>query len=102
MLQVHTFKTYDTSGERKDAANLLAKMREVIDLAEKTWNVTVIAVTTDCGGDARGARARLGRERRDLVLPDCHGHQVSIFTCFEHHGHLPFLHIDQSYCWGLL
>ena len=54
-------------------------LKEVLTMVEQEWGATVIAVTSDCGGESRAARARLIRERPDLVAPDCYAHQVSIY-----------------------
>ncbi len=69
---------YDTSDEPKTADNLLRMMKEVLAMVEKDWGVTVIAVTSDCSGESRAARARLVRERKELVGPDCYAHQVCV------------------------
>lgn len=51
-------------------------MREVLQLVELEWKATVIAVTSDCGGESRAARAAIVRERPELVGPDCYAHQA--------------------------
>ncbi|KAI0830186.1 hypothetical protein BC628DRAFT_1307036, partial [Trametes gibbosa] len=72
---VYSIRAYDTSDEPKTAANLLRLVHEVLDILEKEWGVTVIAMTSDCSGESRAARAALVRERPYLVGPDCYAHQ---------------------------
>ncbi|KDQ55684.1 hypothetical protein JAAARDRAFT_208479 [Jaapia argillacea MUCL 33604] len=76
----YTVKVFDTSNQVKDSANLIVMIREVIRIVETDWGVTVVAVTTDCGGDARGARAAIVRERPYLVGPDCYAHQINLIV----------------------
>lgn len=51
---------------------------EVMHILETEWEVIPVAVTTDCSGESRAARARILAERPSLVTPDCYAHQVSV------------------------
>jgi len=51
VVQVH-----DTSGEWKTAENLYRELKKVIDELEGEWNVVVVAVTSDAGGEALKVR----------------------------------------------
>ncbi|KZT10484.1 uncharacterized protein LAESUDRAFT_711646 [Laetiporus sulphureus 93-53] len=73
--EVHTVHTYDTSGEEKTAACLLVRIKQVMEVVEAEWGVTVIAITSDCSGEARAARKQIMQQRPDLVAPNCYGHQ---------------------------
>ncbi|KAI0654019.1 hypothetical protein C8Q70DRAFT_890671, partial [Cubamyces menziesii] len=73
--KVYTIRAYDTSDEPKTAANLFPRILEIIDFVEKEWAVAVVAVTSDCSGESRAARAEVVKARPKLVGPDCYAHQ---------------------------
>ena len=77
-------------------------IREVLALVETDWKVTVVAVTTDCGGEARKAREEIVKERPELITPDCYAHQV----CFQENtyilDHKLIILSDRTHCWQLL
>ncbi|KAJ2977735.1 hypothetical protein NUW54_g11382 [Trametes sanguinea] len=75
---VYSIRAYDTSGEPKNTENLLRRIREVLQIVDKDWAVTVVAVTSDCSGESRAARAALVQEHPELVAPDCYAHQIEL------------------------
>lgn len=49
---------------------------------ERNWNVTVVAITSDAGGEALKGRKMARSKHPHLVVPDCFGHQVrSVKLC---------------------
>ncbi|CDO72524.1 hypothetical protein BN946_scf184983.g7 [Trametes cinnabarina] len=74
--KVYTVRTFDTSTEPKTAENLVKMIYQVMRMLEDEWEVIPIAITTDCSGESRAARARILGERSSLVTPDCYAHQV--------------------------
>jgi hypothetical protein len=63
--------------ERKTAVNLHKQIIEVMKNLKETWDVSVIAVTTDASGESRKARRMLNMDFPELATPDCYAHQVS-------------------------
>ena len=61
----------------KTAENLYHKLKKVIDELEGEWNIIVVAVSSDAGGEALKGCKMAVRARPDLVGPDCFAHQVS-------------------------
>ena len=43
---------------------------------EVNWNIRVVAITSDAGGEALKGRKMAHRKYPHLVTPDCFGHQV--------------------------
>ena len=76
MGQNHVIRVHDASGERKTAENLFRELEEVMDDLEGNWNIIVVAITSDAGGDALKGRKMARRKRPHLVTPDCFSHQV--------------------------
>ncbi|KZV72990.1 hypothetical protein PENSPDRAFT_627883 [Peniophora sp. CONT] len=72
---IHVVSLLDTSTERKTADLLLPHIKNAIIAMERDFGVTVVAFTTDASGESRKARMLLGKERPDLILPDCFAHQ---------------------------
>ena len=77
ILQVYTIQVHDASSEGKTAENLLALILMVKNTVEKDWGVTVVAVTSDASGESSKARRLTVKSHRELVVPDCYGHQVT-------------------------
>ncbi|KAJ3008701.1 hypothetical protein NUW54_g3057 [Trametes sanguinea] len=75
---VYTIRVFDTSGEPKTTEYLLRHIQEVLEIIKRDWAVTVVAVTSDCSGESRAARAALVKDRPELVAPDCYAHQVEL------------------------
>ncbi|EJF60609.1 hypothetical protein DICSQDRAFT_62505 [Dichomitus squalens LYAD-421 SS1] len=82
--RVYTVRTYDTSSEPKTAKNLLKMLREVLKLLRDEWQVSVIAVTSDCSGESRKARVEIVKELPHLIAPDCYAHQASYIELVVH------------------
>ncbi|KAI0049656.1 hypothetical protein FA95DRAFT_1488644, partial [Auriscalpium vulgare] len=76
--ECHTVQLVDASAERKTAENLLGHMKSSIYIMETEFGVFVVAFCSDASGESRKARVILGKERPDLVLPDCYAHQVNL------------------------
>ncbi|KAI0801429.1 ribonuclease H-like domain-containing protein [Fomes fomentarius] len=51
---------------------------KVLAIIEDEWLAVTVAVTTDCGGEARAARSLLIKQRPSLVGPDCYAHQIEL------------------------
>jgi hypothetical protein len=58
------------------AENLSRELEEVTDDLEGNWNIVVVAITLDTGGEAPKAHKMARRKRPCLVAPDCYGHHV--------------------------
>lgn len=70
-------RVHDASGEQKTTENLYRELKKVIDELEGEWNVVVVAVTSDAGGEALKTRKMVVIARPDFVVPNCFGHQVN-------------------------
>ncbi|KAI0762361.1 hypothetical protein C8Q74DRAFT_1206957, partial [Fomes fomentarius] len=79
---VYTICTFDTSDEPKTAENLRKMIVKVLAIVEDKWLAVTVAVTTDCGGEARAAWSLLIKQRPSLVEPDCYAHQVWVKTAY--------------------
>ena len=77
ILNIHTLRVHDSSGESKTADKLLALLELVIIEAEKDWGVKVVAMCTDASGESRRARKLLKAKFPSPVTPDCYAHQVN-------------------------
>ena len=73
--QNHVIWVHDASGECKMAKNLFHKLEKVINDLEGNWNIVVIAITSDAGGEALKAHKLACRKHPHLVVPDCYNHQ---------------------------
>jgi hypothetical protein len=51
-------------------------------MLENEWGVIVVAVTADAAGESSKARRLTVVRYRELVAPDCYGHQVML-TCYS-------------------
>jgi hypothetical protein len=60
--------------------NLFHELEEVINNLEETWNIIIIAVTSDAGGEALKAHKMAQRKYPHLVVPDCYGHQNNLIV----------------------
>ena len=58
------------------ADNLFHELEEVMNDLEVNWNIRVVAITSDAGGEALKGRKMAHRKYPHLVTPDCFGHQV--------------------------
>lgn len=74
---VHTVRVYDTSTERKTAAELLKKILEVKEHVETIWKIILVAVTSDASGESSRARRDLVKAFPSLLGPDCYAHQIN-------------------------
>ncbi|KAH9026059.1 hypothetical protein EDB85DRAFT_1869147 [Lactarius pseudohatsudake] len=72
----HVIRVHDASGERKTAENLFPELEKVLSDLQQSWNITVVAITSDAGGDALKGRKMAHRKYPHIVVPDCFGHQV--------------------------
>ena len=70
-------RVHDASGERKTAVNLYRELKKVIEELEGEWNIIVVAVSSDAGGEALKGCKMVIIARPDIVGPDCFGHQVN-------------------------
>jgi hypothetical protein len=75
--QNHVIRVHDASAERKTAQNLYHELEKVIAELESEWEIVVVAVSSDAGGEALKGRKMAIRSRMHLVGPDCFGHQVN-------------------------
>ena len=78
--QNHVIWVHDASGECKTAVNLFCELEEVINKLEETWNIVIIAITSDAGGEALKACKMAQRKYPHLVVPDCYGHQSNLIV----------------------
>jgi len=51
-------------------------------MLENEWGVTVVALTSDAAGESSKARRLTVARYRELVVPDCYGHQVTMPSCY--------------------
>ncbi len=58
------------------AENLFRELEQVIDDLEGNWNIVVVPITLDAGGEALNAHEMARRKHPHLNAPDCYGHQV--------------------------
>lgn len=70
-------KLHDASGERKSGDRLYELIKEVFQMLEKDWEVKIVALVTDAGGDCRKAKRLFLREFGWVAVLDCWAHQVS-------------------------
>ncbi|KAF8595789.1 hypothetical protein BDV93DRAFT_416285, partial [Ceratobasidium sp. AG-I] len=69
---------HNISAKRKTADNHLSIVLNDIDQSEQEHGVCIIAWVSDVGGDSRGMRVRLHRQRPHILVFDCWAHQVRI------------------------
>ena len=77
-MQVYTICVHDASAEQKTADNLYKLLVDVITEVEKSWEVDVVAVTSDASGESHKACRMLHEQFPKFVVIDCQAHQVSI------------------------
>lgn len=70
-------RVHDASGERKTAENLYRELEKVINELEGEWEIVIVAISSDAGGEALKSRKMAVKARPHLVGPDCFGHQVN-------------------------
>ena len=92
-------RVHDASGEWKTVENLYRELKKVIDELEGEWNVVVVAVTSDAGGEALKVRKMVVIARPDFVGPDCFGHQVNQINYSAFITHI-FLVYRPTLLWG--
>jgi len=78
--QNHVIWVHDASGACKTAVNLFHKMEEVINDLEENWNIIIIALTSDAGGEVLKVCKMAQRKYPHLVAPDCYGHQNNLIV----------------------
>ncbi|KAH9029946.1 ribonuclease H-like domain-containing protein [Lactarius pseudohatsudake] len=76
----HVIRVHDASGERKTAENLFPELEKVLSDLQQSWNITVVAITSDAGGDALKGRKMAHRKYPHIVVPDCFGHQTNLIV----------------------
>ncbi|KAH9162790.1 ribonuclease H-like domain-containing protein [Lactarius sanguifluus] len=93
----HVIRVHDASGERKTAENLFPELEKVLSDLEQSWNITVVAITSDAGGDALKGRKMAHRKYPHIVVPDCFGHQTNLIVGDFFRSNAEFLqHTDKA------
>ena len=73
-IQNYVIQVHDASGEQKTAENLYCELEKVIKELEGEWDVAVVAISLDAGGEALKGRKMAIKKRPHLVGPDCFSH----------------------------
>ncbi|KAH9004423.1 ribonuclease H-like domain-containing protein, partial [Lactarius hengduanensis] len=95
--QNHVIRVHDASGERKTAENLFPELEKVLSDLQQSWNITVVAITSDAGGDALKGRKMAHRKYPHIVVPDCFGHQTNLIVGDFFRSNAEFLqHTDKA------
>ncbi|QRV73696.1 hAT family dimerization protein [Ceratobasidium sp. AG-Ba] len=74
----YTIGVEDISALPKTADNHLKVVKQAIKRCEEDLGMKVVGWVSDAGGDSRGMRIRLGKERPELLLFDCWAHQIQL------------------------
>ncbi|KAF8578694.1 hypothetical protein K439DRAFT_1648725 [Ramaria rubella] len=90
--QTHTVRVHDASAERKTAENLYNLMVEVINELQDKWNVTVVAFTSDAGGESLKACKMVRVKYPHIVTADCYAHQINLIVGDFFKSAASFLH----------
>ncbi|KXN88697.1 hypothetical protein AN958_06241, partial [Leucoagaricus sp. SymC.cos] len=76
-LKLYTVKVYDTTTERKTAANFLILLTETYKYVESNWHVKIAAVITDASGETQKAQKDFLAIFPSIVVLDCYAHQAT-------------------------
>jgi hypothetical protein len=63
--------SHDVLGEHKTAENLFCELENIIGILQGKWDIIVVAITSDAGGEALKVRKMARRKHPHLVTPDC-------------------------------
>ncbi|EUC55524.1 hAT family dimerization protein [Rhizoctonia solani AG-3 Rhs1AP] len=74
----YTVGVEDISALPKTAENHLKIVKQAIKRCEDELGMKIVGWVSDAGGDSRGMRIRLGKERPELLLFDCWAHQIEL------------------------
>jgi hypothetical protein len=73
-------RTHDVSADAKSGDALLKLVTDDLQWIENTYNVSVIGVCTDNGGDARKMRRLLLALMPWLIVLVCWAHQINLIV----------------------
>ncbi|KEP45146.1 DUF659 family protein [Rhizoctonia solani 123E] len=76
--KAYTVGVEDISSLPKTAENHLKVVKQAIKRCEDELGMKIVGWVSDAGGDSRGMRIRLGKERPELLLFDCWAHQIKL------------------------